>query len=120
MEKFQICGGKRLSGEVEISGAKNAAVAILPATVLVDGVCRLENIPNISDVSTTLKILKSLGSQIRYIKIPLKSIVLENTPYPTILARHMRRHYFIGACSGASGLGFSREMHWSSSHRPAS
>ncbi|NLN81484.1 MAG: UDP-N-acetylglucosamine 1-carboxyvinyltransferase [Clostridiales bacterium] len=108
MEKFQICGGKRLSGEVEISGAKNAAVAILPATVLVDGVCRLENIPNISDVSTTLKILKSLGSQIRYInkntvEIDNSSLRIHTVPHD--LARHMRAsYYFIGALLGRFGI----------------
>ena len=69
MEKFIWLVWRQcaFAAEVEISGAKNAAVAILPATVLIDGVCRIENIPSISDDATTLKILKSLGSQVRYI-----------------------------------------------------
>ena len=50
MEKLVITGGTPLNGEVTISGAKNAAVAILPATLLIDGVCTIENLPNISDV----------------------------------------------------------------------
>ena len=50
MDKFVIHGGKPLFGEVVISGAKNAAVAIIPAAVMVDGVCRIENIPMVSDV----------------------------------------------------------------------
>ena len=50
MEKLVINGPTRLQGDVYISGAKNAAVAILPATLLIDGVCTLENVPNISDV----------------------------------------------------------------------
>ena len=57
MTKYIIQGGTPLFGEVEISGAKNAAVAIIPAALLVDGVCRIENIPQISDVSLLLSIL---------------------------------------------------------------
>ena len=49
MEKLIIKGGTPLKGTVRISGAKNAAVAILPATVLVKGKCRIENLPDISD-----------------------------------------------------------------------
>ena len=57
MTKYIVQGGSPLFGEVHISGAKNAAVAILPAALLVDGVCRIENIPQISDVTVLLKIL---------------------------------------------------------------
>ena len=60
LEKIIINGGKRLTGEVEISGAKNAAVAIIPATLLVKGVCRIENVPDISDVSELINILYEL------------------------------------------------------------
>ena len=57
MDKFVIKGNTKLNGEVEISGAKNAAVAILPATLLIDGITTLENVPNISDVKMSCKIL---------------------------------------------------------------
>ena len=67
MTKYIVHGGKPLLGEVEISGAKNAAVAIIPAAILVDGVCRIENIPQISDVTAILKILEQLGASIRSI-----------------------------------------------------
>ena len=67
MEKIIINGGNRLTGEVEISGAKNAVVAIIPATILAEGVCRIENIPNISDVSAMIKILRHLGAEIKMI-----------------------------------------------------
>ena len=60
MDKFVIRGGKPLFGEVTISGAKNAAVAIIPAAVMVDGVCRIENIPMVSDVIIQLEILREL------------------------------------------------------------
>ena len=65
MTKYQIRGGNRLHGEIEISGAKNAAVAILPAALMVDGVCRIENIPQISDVTLILQILQELGADVR-------------------------------------------------------
>ena len=65
MEKIVIEGKTRLKGEVTISGAKNAAVAILPATLLVNGVCTLENVPQISDIKTCCKILETLGAKIR-------------------------------------------------------
>ena len=61
MEKYIITGGKPLHGEVTISGAKNAAVAILPATVLAGGVCTLENIPDISDIGYEIDILRRMG-----------------------------------------------------------
>ena len=67
MTKYVIRGGHPLHGEVEISGAKNAAVAILPAALLVDGVCRIENVPNISDVTMILGILRDLGAKVRMI-----------------------------------------------------
>ena len=67
MTKYIVQGGKPLFGEVEISCAKNAAVAIIPAALLVEGVCRIENIPQISDVTLCLKILEQLGANIRCI-----------------------------------------------------
>ena len=56
LEKLVITGPTPLKGEVEISGAKNAAVALLPATLLIDGVCTITNVPNISDVQILCKI----------------------------------------------------------------
>ena len=67
MEKFVVNGPCRLTGEVNISGAKNAAVGIIPATLLVEGKCHLENVPDISDIRAYLKILEALGAKIEYI-----------------------------------------------------
>lgn len=67
MEKIVIKGGNRLNGEVCISGAKNAAVAIIPACLLINANCRLENLPDIKDVNLYLKILKDLGATVKYI-----------------------------------------------------
>ena len=65
MKKFVIHGGRPLYGKIEISGAKNAAVGIIPAALLVDGVCRIENIPQISDVTLMLRMLQELGAKVK-------------------------------------------------------
>ena len=67
MDKLVIKGGNPLKGEVTISGAKNAAVAIIPATIVVAGVCRIENIPSISDVDIILRILAQMGADVKLI-----------------------------------------------------
>ena len=107
MTKYIVHGGTPLFGEVEISGAKNAAVAIIPAALLVDGVCRIENIPQISDVTLCLKILENLGANIRSInrhtvEIDCRHIHSTRTNYD--LARRIRASYYlIGALLGRFG-----------------
>ena len=107
MTKYIVQGGKPLFGEVEISGAKNAAVAIIPAALLVDGVCRIENIPQISDVTMSLKILEQLGAGIRSInphtvEIDCTHIRTTRTSYE--LGRKIRASYYlIGALLGRFG-----------------
>lgn len=104
MDKFVITGGNRLTGEVTISGAKNAAVAIIPAAILADGVCRIENIPNITDVTAITRILYDMGAKVRNInkstiEIDPRSIHTHVAPYE--LARHMRgSYYLLGALLG--------------------
>ena len=67
MARYEIIGGARLEGSVTISGAKNAAVAILPAALLVNGVCRIENVPDISDVRILLDIMRSMGASAQWV-----------------------------------------------------
>lgn len=92
---------------MEISGAKNAAVAILPAALLVDGVCRIENVPNISDVTMILGILRDLGAKVRMInpttvELDCSHVHKQNVPYE--LARQIRASYYlIGALLGRFG-----------------
>lgn len=62
MKKLVIKGGKPLHGEVNISGSKNAAVGIIAATILADGVCTLENVPDVSDIKILLEALTYLGA----------------------------------------------------------
>ena len=104
MDKILVTGGCRLVGEVEISGAKNAVVAILPATILADGVCRVENIPDIADVTTTLRILDLLGAVIRPVNkhtVEIDTRPINKHEVPHELARLMRgSYYFLGALLG--------------------
>ncbi len=104
MEKLVIHGGNRLSGEVEISGAKNAAVAIIPATLLAQDVCRLENIPNISDVACMVKILSQMGAQVKYINkhtIEINTKTVNSYIVPHEMTKQLRASYYlIGALLG--------------------
>ncbi|MBQ7473758.1 MAG: UDP-N-acetylglucosamine 1-carboxyvinyltransferase [Oscillospiraceae bacterium] len=107
MEKYVINGGATLRGEVEISGAKNAAVAIIPAALLVDGVCRIENIPQISDADMLLTILSHLGAKVRFINktmIEIDSTSVRCVDAPFDLTRKIRASYYlIGAMLGRFG-----------------
>lgn len=107
LEKFIINGGHRLFGEVEISGAKNAAVAIIPATILADGPCIIENVPNISDVSIAIRILYEMGADVKMIDkstIQIDSSRIMEPVVPYEMARHMRAsYYFLGTLLGKFG-----------------
>ena len=105
--KYVIHGGKPLFGEVEISGAKNAAVAIISAALMVDGVCRIENIPQISDVTLCLRILENLGAGIRSINphtVEIDCTRIHSTRTSYDLARKIRASYYlIGSLLGRFG-----------------
>ena len=107
MTKYIVQGGKPLFGEVEISGAKNAAVAIIPAALLVDGICRIENIPQISDVTLCLKILEDLGAGIRCINrhtVELDCSRIRTTRTNYEMSRKIRASYYlIGSLLGRFG-----------------
>jgi UDP-N-acetylglucosamine 1-carboxyvinyltransferase len=107
LTKYFIRGGKPLHGEIEISGAKNAAVAIIPAALLVDGVCRIENIPQISDVTRILNILQDLGAHVRTINrttVEIDCSQIHNRQVPESPARKIRASYYlIGALLGRFG-----------------
>ncbi len=104
MEKYVIRGGKKLHGEVVISGAKNAVVAILPAAVLCDEPCVIENIPNISDVTIILQILSEMGANVRMVNkttVEIDPRTLKNEPVPYEKAKLMRASsYFLGTLLG--------------------
>lgn len=107
MTKYIVQGGHPLFGEVRISGAKNAAVAIIPAALLVDGVCRIENIPQISDVTALLKILEQLGANVRFLNrssVEIDCRHISTTQVSQELAHKIRASYYlIGALLGRFG-----------------
>jgi len=104
VEKYCIRGGNKLHGEVSVSGAKNAAVAIIPAAVLVNGPCRIENVPKISDVTSLLMIMRELGANIKLINdstIEIDCSKIRNTKAPYEMIRKIRASYYlIGALLG--------------------
>ena len=98
MEKLVITGKTPLKGEVTISGAKNAAVAILPATLLINGVCTIENLPNISDVKLYCEVLESLGAKITWHsehEITVDSRNITSTVAPLETTRKFRASYYL-------------------------
>lgn len=107
MEKIVIHGGNSLTGEVEISGAKNAVVAIIPAALLAKDVCRIENIPDISDVGCMLQILKDMGATVKSINKHTVEINTKNVNtviVPNESAKRLRASYYlIGALLGRFG-----------------
>ncbi|MCD8144167.1 MAG: UDP-N-acetylglucosamine 1-carboxyvinyltransferase [Oscillospiraceae bacterium] len=104
MTKYVIHGGNQLFGQIDISGAKNAAVGILPAALLVEGVCRIENIPQISDVTLLLKIMQELWAEVRIINrntLEVDCTAIQNRQVPYELSKKIRASYYmIGALLG--------------------
>ena len=104
MPRYQIEGGRPLEGTITISGAKNAAVAIIPATLLVQGCCRIENVPDISDVHILLDILEQMGASVRRepndtVEIDCSRVVYTE-PNPALVQRIRASYYLIGAQLG--------------------
>ncbi len=108
MTKYVVEGGQPLYGEIQISGAKNAAVAIIPATLMVSGVCRLENLPQISDVHLLLSILRDMGASVRSLNshtVEIDATHLRNCRVPYESARRCRASYYmLGSLLGRFGL----------------
>ena len=109
MDKFIIKGGKRLHGEVVISGAKNAAVAIIPAVAMAESPCRIENVPNISNVKLSARILTEMGATVRWLgknTVEIDPTTIHTNVVPSELGRKMRGSYYnigalLGRCSKA-------------------
>ncbi len=107
MARYEIVGGTPLSGSVTISGAKNAAVAILPAAILVRGVCRIENVPNISDVRILVDIIRGIGAVVTYENE--NTLIIDSThihsthPDPDLVRKLRASYYLMGALLGRFG-----------------
>ena len=98
MEKLVINGPTRLQGDVTISGAKNASVAIIPATLLIDGICTLENVPNISDVKISCTILEKLGAKITWLSnnsLRIDTRNITSTTAPLDMTSKFRASYYL-------------------------
>ena len=104
MARYEILGGTALNGTITVSGAKNAAVAILPATLLVAGPCRIENVPDISDVRILLTILERMGASIEYLEentVVIDCSGVTCTEPDAELVKKMRASYYLmGALLG--------------------
>ena len=107
MEKLLIKGGKRLFGKIKISGAKNAAVAIIPATILSDDICTIENLPDINDVKQLKQILLDLSSKIEqkhFSEMKIDTSTIDQFEVVGDCPSSMRAsYYFIGAMLGRYG-----------------
>ena len=98
MIQYTIHGGRPLNGTLSVSGAKNAAVAILPAALLVDGVCRIENVPDVSDVRLLLRIVEELGASVRRFgpnSVEIDARRARYAPVSEELARKIRASYYL-------------------------
>lgn len=103
MKQIIINGGKELTGEIKISGAKNSAVALVPASILSDGVVKIDNIPGVSDIDALVETLEYLGAAVKrdheYMEIDPTNIV--NKEIPERLSKKLRAsYYFMGALLG--------------------
>lgn len=98
MDKLVIAGGNKLFGEISVSGAKNAAVAVIAGTALVKGRCTIDNIPNIKDVDVILGILSKLGAYVEYKRngvVTIDCTDLSNYTATYEMVRKMRASYYL-------------------------
>ena len=103
MKQIIINGGKVLSGEIKISGAKNSAVALIPASILSDGIVKIDNIPDVSDISALTETLEYLGAKVKNKDglMEIDSSKLNNLMIPENLSKKLRAsYYFMGALLG--------------------
>lgn len=106
MDAIHICGGRRLEGEVPIHGAKNSALPLLAATLLVADVCELTNCPRLSDVTASMAILRHLGCAVRQEgdRVTVDATHLNSGHVPDALMRQMRSSIvFLGAIVARCG-----------------
>ena len=103
MKQIRIQGGNKLTGSIKISGAKNSAVALIPASLLSDEVVAIDNVPNISDVKVLSDTIKYLGGSVKkndqLLEISLEKLV--NKPiYEEFSSKLRASYYFMGALLG--------------------
>ena len=103
MEKYVILGGAKLSGEVEISGAKNSAVALIVASIMIKGECIIENVPCVSDTFVLIDIIKQLGGKAEFsgntLKVDCTDVENREAPYEMV-GKIRASSYLMGALLG--------------------
>lgn len=107
MDRFVILGGAKLEGEVEISGAKNSAVALIVAAIMVEGVCTIDNVPLVSDIYVLVDIINQLGGKAEFIdrgvlKIDCTNLDCYEAPYEMV-GKIRASSYLMGALLGRFG-----------------
>ncbi len=107
LEKLLINGGKKMQGEVYVSGAKNAAVAIIPAALLSDGICVIDNIPEIEDVNVIAETIRNMGAKVD-LSVPGQitvdpSGVRDECPDESLTRKMRASYYLMGALLGRFG-----------------
>lgn len=103
MKKIKITGGRELTGTIKISGAKNSAVALIPASLLSDGIVTIDNVPNITDIASLTQILEYLGAKVNFKdeKMTIDHSSLINIEIPENKSKKLRAsYYFMGALLG--------------------
>ena len=103
MRQLKIEGNRTLTGTIEISGAKNSAVALIPASILSDGIVKIDNVPNISDIEALNEILEYLGAKVKRIgkEIEIDSKEIQNKEIPEEISKKLRAsYYFMSALLG--------------------
>lgn len=103
MKQLRIEGKHLLSGEIKVSGAKNSAVALIPASILSDGIVKIDNVPNISDIDALNEILEYLGAKVKRSneQIEIDASSIENKEIPENISKKLRAsYYFMSALLG--------------------
>ncbi len=107
MEKLIIRGGKPLFGELDISGMKNSALPVIFGTIAAGDVCEISNVPDVSDISLSLEVLRTLGAKIRFVNADTVLIdtrsVERRTPPMELVSKMRGSTYLIGAMLGRFG-----------------
>ncbi len=104
MEQYVIKGGNRLNGEIEIGGAKNAALAILAASIMTDETVTIENLPNVRDINVLLQAIEEIGAKVERVdahKVKINGSFIRDVSVDNEFIRRIRASYYlIGALLG--------------------
>ena len=103
MKQIKLEGGHTLTGEIPVSGSKNSAVALVPASLLSNGIVKIDNIPNISDIDALNEILEYLGAKVKRegTIMEIDSTGIKNREIPESISKKLRAsYYFMGALLG--------------------